>query len=242
MTKSVRWLFVAVILMGLGACNTNTVRPLSAKEVATFVPAENPDKGYVVGSFAVQGDNPSKLAKMFGGGNFEYTGYYFFFRQTNAAEGMDPIIGSVQFDSRPMFGGKANSDFDVETGRGHVLVMPVAAGDYEFYRWRIYMNNGTSESSWQTREDYSIPFTIEPGKAMYIGEVNVQHTFGKNVFGMVIPSGGVFTCNDQFDRDLPLIKAEYSFMQAIETEHAPICEQLAGVYKDMFEESADEAE
>lgn len=242
MQVTARMMFVTALAFALAACNTSSVKPLSEKDVATFVPADNPDKGYVVGAFSVHGNNPSKIAKMFGAGgsNFEYTGYYYFFRQLNTPEGIEPVTGTVKFDSRPMFGGKGNSDFEVEDGRGHVLVMPLAAGDYEFYSWRIYSNNGQMESSWESREDYSIPFSITPGKGLYMGELRVEHTFGKNMFNMIIPAGGIFTCFDEYDRDMPLLNSDYPFLQNIEVERAPICDGLREVYRELLETAGDE--
>ena len=235
-----RLLLSAGLVIALAACNTNTVRPLTGKDVATYVPAENPQNGYIIGSFAVHGDNPSKLAKMFGSGTFEYTSYDFYFDQTNATEGVDPISGAVEFASRPMLGGKGDSDYEVEDGRGHVLVVPLTAGEYEFNRWRIYSNNGQMESSWFSREPYSIPFTVKPGEALYIGELRVAHTFGKNVFNMIIPTGGLYTCNDEFERDMPLIKEDYPFIEGVTVDHQPICDALAQVYVDMIEAAAAE--
>lgn len=87
-----------------------------------------------------------------------------------------------------------------ETGHGigTLFVMPLKPGRYELYNLRF--DRGSSVS-W-SREDFTIPFQLEAGKAYYIGDFRA---------GCVTPgqSTCLFLHSDHLERDSALVRAKY---------------------------------
>ncbi len=97
-----------------------------------------------------------------------------------------------------------------EPGRkGRMFALPLQPGEYELVNVHFYYNNGQVEKSWEAKEDFSVPFSMEAGKAYYIGDFLARGYWGKNIFGITIPAGGHFVHRYNLGRDLPLLKAKF---------------------------------
>lgn len=209
----------------LAGCVVAQVRPLSDDRAATYVAADHPENGYVIGSFSASGFSPKYSNK------FQYGDYSVYLRQIGDVD--KPITGRVFFDTRRKIRGVPNLDFEVEEGRGNVFVMPMPAGNYEFYSFRLHYADTFGEKNWTSVEEFSIPFNVVPGEALYIGEIRVTHQFAKSVSNTFIPDGGTFTCLEQFERDVPLVHAEYPFVRPFEVVNRPMCERFEQVNQEL---------
>lgn len=86
--------------------------------------------------------------------------------------------------------------------RGRLVVIELPAGSYEFYDWAGLRGRST--------EQFSIPFSIEPGKATYLGNVHFHVVSG--LYGVRV--------GDRSSRDLPALFARYPNLQrdAVKTQ------------------------
>ncbi len=226
------------VLLTLTGCETFDYRnPLTDKQAAVYELGQS-NEGFLVGSFTYQGANPNKIAKVFQDPEkFNYSSYSLSFQSLND----EKLLGSISIPTS-RFLGRKNADpyFKLEAGRGYVFVIPLPPGDYEFRDFLLSHKGGYATTYWSAREKFSIPFTIESGKAIYIGEVKVIHLFAKNLFGISVPDGGVFVGSDQSERDIPLLKKSYPFLDPVEIEFSVIAESLATVFD--VEKISDESE
>jgi hypothetical protein len=108
-------------------------------------------------------------------------------------------------------GGDAKGDVSLHTlrnpldwrdPRGRLVVIELPAGSYEFYNWAGLRARSTDR--------FSIPFSIEPGKATYLG--NVHFDVFSGVYGVRV--------SDRSSRDLPALFERYPNLQrdALRTE------------------------
>lgn len=100
-------------------------------------------------------------------------------------------------------------DFDHPDRKGVVFAFAVPPGRYEFYNYLIYSTNGAYETRWYSKEDFSVPFDVTPGAVVYLGDIQFVPNTGKNVLGMSVADGGFFRLMDEFDHDLPQLRAKY---------------------------------
>lgn len=47
------------------------------------------------------------------------------------------------------------------------------AGEYEIYTWSLFFNHGIVDWNEHSKSHLSIPFTVEPGKINYLGEISL---------------------------------------------------------------------
>jgi hypothetical protein len=110
---------------------------------------------------------------------------------------------SNMFDRRKL-------DIDDGKERGIVEVRRLPPGDYEFFNYRISRNGGTVQEWWTSKQDFSIPFTIKPGQATYVGEFMAIELHAKNLFGMTVQDGAYFVLSDKTERDVVIAKQKES--------------------------------
>lgn len=94
--------------------------------------------------------------------------------------------------------------FEDGKGKGDVRSLTLPAGNYEFYNY--FVNTGVSE--WRAMQDFSIPFTVAAGKAVYLGEVRMLRRFEK-ILGLKAHAGGRFEIRDMSARDVPLFQSRF---------------------------------
>jgi hypothetical protein len=112
--------------------------------------------------------------------------------------------------SRPLFGGRKivndsgsilepDDDF---TGResGHVTVEYLEPGSYEIYSYDLFGSWGSMQTVYSPKSDFSIPFVIKAGEAVYIGDfAGVRIKIGDK-------TAGYFVLTDKHERDVEIAR------------------------------------
>lgn len=89
---------------------------------------------------------------------------------------------------------------------GRIFEVTLPAGDYEFFQVHLVnVHGGLGSSTWKSKEPFSVPFTIEPGRTYYIGEIRGFPMIGTSLIGMSVPAGGYFIFVDREARDTELL-------------------------------------
>jgi hypothetical protein len=90
---------------------------------------------------------------------------------------------------------------------GRVLVQPLKPGNYEFDNVSIFRNGYPVQWTFHARENFSLPFTIKPGVATYVGDFEA-HGFNSGTFMLLPkPGGAYFVVTDKSARDAPIARS-----------------------------------
>lgn len=176
MMNAMRMLLITMVSLVLGGC-------------ATMIPSNysGPDAGYLVFGF---GAAPGTT----------YSAYKFMIRKKG--ENSETAISYLQDN---LFW-STERDFDDQTENGYVAVRSLPQGDYEIYNFEIHLNGGMIQTDYGSRNDFSIPFKVTAGKAVYIGDFTAVKLTGRNIFGMSVHAGAYFLVSDKSGRDLPIAR------------------------------------
>jgi hypothetical protein len=126
------------------------------------------------------------------------------FRRKESSE-----VGTISFTPHrpalPFLGTKR--DFDEPNETGFVDVRKLAPGEYEIYGISAAMY-GTLQWRWQPKDEFSIPFTISPGVATYLGDFRGVGTSERSAWslGAPLPTGAYFVVSNRADRDVPIAR------------------------------------
>jgi len=145
------------------------------------------DAGYLVMTLAARSDT-------------SYTAYDMAFRTKDGS-----ARGSVWWGQTNMFD-RRKLDIDDGQEKAIVDVRRLPPGDYEIVNFDVDLVGGVARSTWRSKKDFSIPFTIAPGRATYVGEFLAVRINGKNFFGMTVPNGAYFVLADKAEREIALAK------------------------------------
>lgn len=179
-------IFPALLLcFALAACANKHLRPdgVSASSLTST-------NAILVGSFARSPDGPV------------YYSQTFYFKNLETGE-VREIKAQPRFNP---YTGKTPDDFSTGSSTGAVFVFSLPAGRYTFHNFRLYQANGSFQQNWSSKEDYSIPFEIQPNKVNYVGEIKLDALRGRNFFGMSVPAGGVWFVSDESARDVGILQ------------------------------------
>jgi hypothetical protein len=185
MTKSSRALFAAAAILGIAAAGASW-----SKELKDY---SGDDAGFMV---IAMGSGTSIESRA--------VSYTLNFRRKGS-----PEIGTISFTPHrpalPFLGTKR--DFDEPNETGFVDVRKLAPGDYEIYRISAAMY-GAIQWRWQPDDEFSIPFTISPGVATYLGDFRGVSTSSRSAWslGAPLPTGAYFVVSNRADRDLPIAR------------------------------------
>ena len=222
-------LCLVLSLLAIAGCQTLGYKQmLDPAQAPDYVPgvSDEPDTGYLVGSFTIAQGTPTRTIEFFHGEDgFRYSNYRFIFRPTGATAATEKRSGFVGRGSA-FWETRSGDDYKGEGTSGHVYVIPLRAGTYEFHRFEVYA--GGSQTTWRSRKDFSLPFEIQAGRALYIGELVALHTFGKNMLGMTIPTGADFYARFPSDRDITLLQDKYPFLADMEMGQETILARVLG--------------
>jgi len=105
-------------------------------------------------------------------------------------------------------------DYEVDDGLGFVAATLLPAGRYEIY----FFSNICRGTSYYAADEFSIPFEITPGVATYVGEILYRHRFYENFAGVTVPNAPDITFRMDPERDMPLLRSKYSFIDELELE------------------------
>lgn len=100
-------------------------------------------------------------------------------------------------------------DIKDETKKLAVFRVALPPGEYEIFRVNFFENNGYTTATYQNEKNFSLPFTIEAGREVYLGEALAASIPGKNLLGMTMAVGYRFDFTDQRERDFPVIQARF---------------------------------
>jgi hypothetical protein len=92
-----------------------------------------------------------------------------------------------------------------DEGVAYSLKLP--AGNYEFYDCFLFTQSGEVEVRAMPKEHFSIPFTVEPGRVVYVGEFRLTGLMGKTPRGYPIPAGGYYQVRDRRVRDIAILSS-----------------------------------
>lgn len=105
-------------------------------------------------------------------------------------------------------------DNEVDNGLGFVAATLLPAGRYEVY----FFTNICRGTAYYAAEEFSIPLEIKPGVATYIGEIVYKHRFYENFAGVTAPNAPDIEFRMDPNRDLPLLRSKYSFIDELDLE------------------------
>jgi len=90
---------------------------------------------------------------------------------------------------------------------------------------KIFVPQGTPLSDMFTPRDFSIPFTISPGRATYIGDFKAVGTTTKSLLGLTIPAGPRWVITNRSARDVAIAQKKDPNLQLIDVS-VPDVDQL----------------
>jgi hypothetical protein len=186
MTHLFRSIFIAAICVIVSACAGTIPRDYAG-----------PDAGHLVVALGASAET-------------KYSSYTLMYRKKG-----DKAEGMVRYLQENMFS-PTKRDFDHQTENGFVAVHSLPAGEYEIYNFDVFFNGGMIQTNFGSRQDFSIPFTIIPGKAVYLGDFMAVSMTGNNIFGMSVRNGAYFVISDKQGRDLPIAKAKVPLLGNVE--------------------------
>jgi hypothetical protein len=134
-----------------------------------------------------------------------YSRYTLLFRK-RASPGEDGArqVGAFNYIRPDPVFGKAEPDYRIEyKEEGVVLVQSLPAGDYEIYNCDIHGYGG----KFFFTHDVSIPFSVKPGRTVYLGNYLAKGRSGKNLVGVPVHAGVTFVVSDRLGSDMPLAQA-----------------------------------
>lgn len=90
-----------------------------------------------------------------------------------------------------------SSDFANTDGKVHARILD--AGEYELVRWS--MSTGYNKFI-HPHKLKPVRFKIIPGKITYLGNLHMNNSYGKNIFGVALARGGLVSFYDEENRDI----------------------------------------
>jgi len=103
-----------------------------------------------------------------------------------------------------LFADKA--DFESPQAKGLVATIQLPVGEYEIFKVEASFKSYMSDVYLTSKQDFSLPFTIEVGHTTYLGKYIAQSVFGKNYLGLIVRSS--FYYDVSFDQDADIAIAQ----------------------------------
>lgn len=97
-------------------------------------------------------------------------------------------------------------DYENALESGVVQSFRLSPGDYEIFNFSIFLNGGTVQNTYGSKQEFSIPFTVKSNETTYLGNYQANKVMGKNFFGLPLPAGAVFIVSNREKDDLELVK------------------------------------
>jgi hypothetical protein len=96
------------------------------------------------------------------------------------------------------------------TGKGALESKSLPAGEYEIVYCKMSVSDGMGgDVAWNTGDFFSIPFSVKPGRAAYLGEIRLVPKQKRGFFGNQVWDGGVFELRDSASRDVALFREKF---------------------------------
>lgn len=114
-------------------------------------------------------------------------------------------VVSVLYTKDAIFVKATHPDFVNETGEGALYLVPLAAGEYEVHRVRIFLTNSYEAFS----PVVSLPFTVRPSEVTYIGRFMIEPNWpGGNMF--LQPQALRAGYSSEYELDVEIARKKFS--------------------------------
>src|SRR5258705_13706205 len=111
----------------------------------------------------------------------EYSSYTFLFRRAGKKD-----TGRFTYIQHNIFSSQ-KPDYSNKKESGVVEVATLPPGMYELVNFDIFSNRlGRPQVNYSSRKEFSIPFEIRPGEAVYLGNYQANIIKGRNFFGLPV--------------------------------------------------------
>ena len=96
---------------------------------------------------------------------------------------------------------------------GRVMAVSLEPGEYELYSWTLYIQimGGYGYISPKTPPK-PLPFVVNAGQITYLGNLHGKTLMGSNIFGLSVPGDGTAVISNDFEHDIPLLKAKFPML------------------------------
>jgi hypothetical protein len=117
------------------------------------------------------------------------------------------------------------NDFDEPDEAGMVFTKALHAGSWKVCSYsaadtlgKLFGPQGTLSllDDLLPSKDFSIPFTIAPGRATYIGDFKAVGTTDKSLLGLTVVAGPRWVVTDQSKRDIAIAQKRYPGLQSVD--------------------------
>lgn len=163
---------------------------ISAKETAQIAELDpSSDKGILVVSLTMP---------VMEGAYTQYAGQKYHYRNLARSK---LSTKTILLYRKMLFKKEVQSDFEDQFGVLQIIELP--AGQYAFEGWTFL--NGTG-AEYRPTDFGSHPFEIKPGRATYVGQLDLVTRTGDNVFGGQVAVEPVVEFRDATKRDLAVLK------------------------------------
>ena len=143
-------------------------------------------------------------------GIWPYTTYALYFRKVGSGADAGTTVKFSSTNSIIELGKhKFDDDYVTDESSGAIFANLLPAGEYEFYQYYLYTYGGGAETTFESKEDFSIKFTVTPGHITYIGEFRAEPLQAKNMFGIKIPDGVDWSLHNNRERDIAILIGEH---------------------------------
>jgi hypothetical protein len=179
-----RGVFLFILVLSLAACTTT---PVSVPKGLQGLPLGA--GGLVFGSIGTGGDS-------------HFSSYSLRYRAVGSKE-----EGEFTFRQSRLHIMRTTVDFEHDDATGSVFSVRLPSGDYQLFNVRFYESHGQyGDSTFTSKVEFPITFSIKEGKAVYLGEYLGQRYTGKNIFFIRVSAGGYFVVADQLERDMAVLQ------------------------------------
>jgi hypothetical protein len=90
-----------------------------------------------------------------------------------------------------------------------IFAIRLPAGRYEIYNYTLFQRGPFGGTTYSARQDFSLAFSVEPGRATYVGEYFVRPDTGRTGFGVATTQGAIFAVGEQRARDLNFARQQW---------------------------------
>ena len=117
-------------------------------------------------------------------------------------------IGSFYYQKKGFLGTGTKPDYESDDKgieeHGVVLAASLPPGDYELYGVSEFLNGGTIQITYTSREPLSMPFTVRRGTVAYLGNYQATSFKGRNLIGIPVVAGAFYAVEDRRLADMAI--------------------------------------
>jgi len=175
--KYLNYLILTLFVLTCSACSTIRVPE-------DFSTKKYPKKGILLASTSIP--------------NFEETVGFSLLYHIHQVEVSDQTAGYDNTNYVRLEVAQRGEDSDFADADGNVHAWALTPGTYELTRWSL--STGYNKFI-HPKPLKPITFEITPGHITYLGNIHMNNSYGKNIFGIALARGGLVSFHNEFDRD-----------------------------------------